>query len=329
MFRNKEIRRFAVIFLIITGAAAAAGFSVSRESGLLILITAAAFGTAFFIFTRIRYRKLAELADQIDLVLHDDDGICIAELDEGELSILQNEIAKMTTRLNEQNAALRQEKVNLADSQADIAHQLRTPLTSANLVLSLLKNEDDPVRRKILIRENEELFAQMDRLITSLLKLSRLDAGIIEFQNEPVNVKELMDMALRPLLIPMDLHDITLRTELPDRMIIDCDAGWLSEAVRNLVKNSMESAGDSGTIDILCSDNPLYGEITIHDSGRGFGNEELSHLFERFYRGENSAVSGYGIGMALCRSIIIRQGGTVSAGNHPEGGALFRIRFPK
>ena len=94
MFRNKEIRRFAVIFLIITGAAAAAGFSVSRESGLLILITAAAFGTAFFIFTRIRYRKLAELADQIDLVLHDDDGICIAELDEGELSILQNEIAK-------------------------------------------------------------------------------------------------------------------------------------------------------------------------------------------------------------------------------------------
>ena len=148
-------------------------------------------------FTNARYRSIARITDQIDLVLHNADHTFISESDEGELSILQSEITKMTLRIREQNDALKKEKTHLADSLADIAHQLRTPLTSANLILSLLKNNPEKAERMALMRETEELFIQMDWLITSLLKLSRLDAGIIVFQREPTDVDRLIRSALQ------------------------------------------------------------------------------------------------------------------------------------
>ena len=262
-------------------------------------------------------------------MLHNADYLYISESEEGELSILQSEITKMTLRIREQNEALKKEKSHLAESLADIAHQLRTPLTSANLILSLLKNNPAEQERKALLRETEELFIQMEWLITSLLKLSRLDAGIVVFRIGPVDVESLIDASLRPFLISMELHDIQVRTDVPAGTVVSGDSGWLSEAVQNILKNCIEGAGDNGRIEIGCSDTPLYTEITLRDSGKGIEKEDLPHLFDRFYRGKNSDASGYGIGLALCKTIITRQGGTVTARNHPQGGALFTIRFPK
>lgn len=262
-------------------------------------------------------------------MLHNADHLFIAESEEGELSILQSEITKMMLRIREQNDALKKEKEHLADSLADVAHQLRTPLTSITLVLSLIENTSDEKERKNLIRETEELLVRMDWLLTSLLKLSRLDAGIVVFQKEQVNINSLITAALQPLLIPMDLHNISLQADVPPGITIEGDFNWLSEALQNIFKNCMESAGDNGKIDIHCEDNPIFTEITIHDSGAGFKKEDLPNLFNRFYRGQNSSTAGYGIGLALCRTIITRQGGSITARNHPRGGAMFVIRFPK
>ena len=329
MFRNREVRRFAVLFAAVAVTAAVIGFLIRPAAGILSLLSSAAFGAAFYAFTRARYQQIAEVSEQIDLVLHHADRIFIGGSDEGELSILQSEVTKMTLRLREQNDALKQEKEHLADSLADIAHQLRTPLTSVNLVLSLLANQPDAGERKALLREAEELLTQMDWLLTSLLKLSRLDAGIVVFQSERVDVASLVDAALRPLQIPMELHDVSLRVDAPEGIEIWGDAGWLSEALRNILKNCMESAGDHGKIEVVCEDNPLYVGIVIRDSGAGFEREELPRLFDRFYRGKGTNAAGCGIGLALCKTIITRQGGTVTAGNHPQGGAVFTIRFPK
>lgn len=330
MLRNREIRQFAGLFLVITMMAAAAGiFLAGPAAGALILILAACYGAAFFRFTRKRYRRIARMSEQVDLVLHDQDRLYAAEEEEGELSVLQSEIGKMTLRIREQNRALQKEKEHLADSLADIAHQLRTPLTSVNLILSLLEGNPEEDRRRELFMELEDLLVRVDGLITSLLKLSRLDAGIIVFQKEPVEVKELIDAALRPLRIPMDLHDVIVRTEIPDDACMEGDPDWLAQAVQNILKNCMESAGDHGAVEILCEDTPLFTGIRIHDSGPGFEEDELHRLFERFYRGKDTKTSGYGIGLALSKSIITGQGGTVSARNHPEGGAVFLIRFPK
>lgn len=329
MFRNKELRQFALVFAAIAAAAAALGFAANRQAGFLSIAFSVVYCIVFFIFTRARYLSIARISDEIDLVLHNADHLFIGESSEGELSILQSEIVKMTMRIREQNDALKSEKKHLADSLADIAHQMRTPLTSAGLILSLLENNPDEGERRLLIRETEELFVKMDWLLTSLLKLSRLDAGIVVFQKEPVEVADLIHDSVQPLQISMELHNVTVELEVPEGIKIQGDKGWLSQAIQNILKNCMESTGNNGKIEIICTDNPLFTEISIHDSGKGFENEELHKLFERFYRGKSENAAGYGIGLALCRGIITRQGGTVTAKNHPSGGAVFFIRFPK
>lgn len=329
MLRNKKFRLFLILFGLLAAISIALGFALSAEAGVLCCASSAAFGIAFVVFTAARYQNIAKLSHQIDLVLHDENRLSIDGLDEGELSILHSEITKLMLRIREQNDALKQDKVHLADSLADIAHQLRTPLTSANLILSFLENGLDEDKRKAFVRETEGLLMRMDWLITSLLKLSRLDAGVITFQTEPIPADDLVQTALRPLLIPMELHNISLQINAPQGIHFLCDPGWLSEALQNILKNCMESAGDNGSIQIACTQNPLFTEIRITDNGPGFREEELPCLFDRFYRGNSANATGYGIGLALSKTIITRQGGTVTAKNHPQGGAVFAIRFPK
>lgn len=329
MFRNNEIRRLTALLAALSAAFAGAGFALSPASGALALICCAALSAVFFAFTRARYRRIARLSDEIDRVLHHDDRLLVSDSEEGELSILQSEIVKMTLRIREQNEALRREKTRLADSLTDIAHQLRTPLTSCGLILTLLQDAGDEGERKSLCREAQELLVRMDALLTALLRLSRLDAGIVVFQPESVPVRRLVETALRPLLIPLELHGVSVDVDVNERAALRVDAVWLSEALTNLLKNGMESAGNGGHIAVTCEDNPIYTEIAIRDSGPGFDPGELPRLFDRFYRGKSQRGAGYGIGLALCRTIITRQGGTIAAKNHPRGGAVFLIRFPK
>lgn len=329
MLRNKEFQKFSILFLLMAAVFAILGFVINIYAGILSIISSAVFGIVFFIFTKLRYKSIAKISDEIDLVLHNDDHLYITESNEGELSILQSEIRKMTLRIREQNDALKKEKEHLADSLADIAHQLRTPLTSVNLILSLLENSNDENELKKFKREAEELLLQMDWLITSLLKISRLDAGIVVFKSEEIDVNKLIFTALRPFLISIELHNIDLQIHVEKGIVIHGDSGWLSEALQNIFKNCIESVGDNGRFQITCENNQLFTEIVIHDSGDGFKKEDLPYLFKRFYRGKNTDATGYGIGLALCRMIITRQGGTITAKNHMQGGAVFSIHFPK
>ena len=328
MLRNKEIRQLFAAFGALTAAAAVLCFFISPAAGFIVLLFAVLSGALFGHFTRVRYRRLADLSEEIDRLLHEEDRLFIADAEEGELAVLESEIAKMTVRLREQNDALKRERTYLADSLADIAHQLRTPLTSVNLVFTLLKDEQDPARRRELLREGTALLTQTDWLLTTLLKISRLDAGVIALQSVPVPLHELLDTAAEPLRIPMELHEVTLDAEIPPAACWQGDKQWLAEALRNILKNCLEHTPDGGRITMQCEDNLLFTELTIRDSGPGFDENELPYLVDRFYRGRSSS-TGYGIGLALAQSIVTRLGGTIAARNAPEGGALFRIRFEK
>lgn len=329
MFRNKEIRQAVMWYFIITFTVTMAGFRISAAAGILEFISAVVLGMVFYVLTRTRYKKIAQLSEQIDMVLHNAEHLAIGEEEEGELSVLKSEIVKMTLRIREQNDALKNEKKHLADSLADISHQLRTPLTSVNIILSLLEKNADQKGQREQIREAANLLRQMDFLLTSLLKLSRLDAGIVVFTRERIKVSSLVSVSLRPFLILMELHNIQIQTDIPENAEISGDFKWLREGFQNIIKNSIESVGDCGNIRIACEDNPLFTEITFHDDGPGFAKEDLPHLFERFYRGKEADVCGYGIGLALCKTIIMGQGGTITAKNHPKGGAVFSVRFIK
>ena len=329
MFRNREIRRFAVLFFVIGGGTGIASYQIHPAAGILSVFSSCLLGLLFFMLTRERYGKIAEISEEIDQVLHERDRVLIADCEEGELSILRSEVGKMTIRIREQNNALKKEKERLAESLVDIAHQLRTPLTSANLILSLLEKRPKEKEHKELLRETEELFSRMDMLLTSLLKLSRLDAGIISFKKERVEVKGLVEAALRPLLIAMEIREVEAEISVPEGIFIEGDFDWLAEGLLNVFKNCMENVKETGKIWITCQDTALYTEITVRDSGKGFREEELSRVFDRYYRGKDMRTAGFGIGLSLCRTIVTGQGGTVAAKNHPKGGALFVLRFPK
>ena len=232
----------------------------------------------------------------------------------------------MTVRLREQRGQLEADKVYLADAIADISHQIRTPLTSVNLVAQLLRKPGlDEARRRELQRELAEMLSRIDWLITTLLKISRLDAGTVQFQRETAPMEALLRRACEPLEVPMELRGQTLRLEAEGDFT--GDMAWTAEAVGNIVKNCMEHTPEGGTVTVRGVDNPLYTQIDISDTGPGIAPEDLSHLFERFYQGEAS--QGFGIGLALARMIVTEQNGTIKAGNLPQGGAKFTLRFFK
>ena len=173
----------------------------------------------------------------------------------------------------------------------------------------------------------EKQLLRLTHLEESLLVLSRMDAGTLLLQREETDVFTLLVLAadnLQELLV-----DSAVSIDIPEfgEMMAAIDLDWTMEAVMNLMKNCMEHSGADTTIHCSYAQNPLYTEILIWDEGDGFAKEDIPHLFERFYRGQNAGESGAGIGLALAKEIIERQNGTIRAMNKPNGGALFEIRF--
>ncbi|MCI8371531.1 MAG: HAMP domain-containing histidine kinase [Lachnospiraceae bacterium] len=340
--RNSEIRRSLILYLVLSILAAGTAWSWNRRFGVLMSAVCLLFVLLFFLITYRRYRRIAELSADIDRILHEESRISLKKYAEGELAILQCEIYKMTVRLREQQQRLREDKIYLADSIADISHQIRTPLTSINLVLSLLlESHLSRERRQELIHELYELLSRIDWLITALLKISRLDAGTVVFKEEILPIKELLQRAASPILVPMELRGQTLEIEADGEFT--GDIAWTCEAILNIIKNCMEHTGDGGTISIHAESNALFTEIRIEDNGKGIAKEDLPHIFERFYKGRNSDEKSFGIGLALARMIIVGQKGTVKAENlgravefrqsarsaNGQTGARFTIRFYK
>jgi signal transduction histidine kinase len=327
-FRNREIRIFALLMAAICVTAVITGFVISFITGVFTAILCGLFCMAFFVFTRKRYRDIAFLGEQIDIVLHGKDGFDPNMFNEGELSILQSEIHKMTVRLKEQSDMLKKEKVYLSDSIADIAHQLKTPLTSINMIVSFLGHSDlEPQRRLELVGELKSLLARIDWLITTLLKISKIDTGTAIFQKAPVSVPILLQKAAEPFLIPLELRNIELRVNGDDAAQFTGDLRWTSEAIGNILKNCMEHCENGGLIEIDYTPNPLFTEIIIKDNGSGIDADDLPHIFERFYQGKDAKDSSFGVGLALARMILSLQNATIKAANRTDGGACFTIRF--
>ena len=330
MWRNKDLRREVGICVIIGTWFTIIGFILNAKTGILVLIASFAFLVLTVLNARRRYRRIGALADEIDRILHGGDAYRLDRFSEGELSILESELSKMTATLRQQAETLENDKLYLADSLADISHQLKTPLTSINLAIAMLAAPElTDARRAELTRDVARSLSRMEWLVSSLLKMSRLDAGTAELAREHVAVEELIRQSAAPLAIAMELRGVRLVLDPEGVESFTGDPAWTAEALGNILKNCMEHTPADGTITVRTRENAIFTEITVQDTGGGFAPEDLPHLFERFYRGKNASRESAGIGLALARMIVVNQGGSIQAENVPTGGARFVIRFYK
>ena len=310
----------------LTAAAGAATCFFSPVGAAVCLLLGAALLAVFAFYTKRRYRRLAELNDYLSRVCGGDYSLEIGGNAEGELSILQNNLYKVITTLRSQKEVIEKDRTYLADSLADISHQLKTPLTSVIMMTDLLANEEDAGKRREFSRVAGEQCEKMRWLVGTLLKLSKLDAGTAEFLCAPQRIGAVVGESLKPFLLTLELRGITVEKEIAD-FGFNGDKNWTVEAIQNIVKNCIEHTPDGGRLRISASDTTLFGRLVIEDNGCGIAPEDLPHIFERFYHGKDASAESVGIGLALSKTILAKENASIEARSVPGEGAAFEIRF--
>ena len=326
--RNRDVFREILISFVIGVVCMFITYPLIGGYAFLFLFLAIVLIGIHYYFSIKRYEQIARLSLSLDKVLHGS-AIRIDEQYEGELSILSDEISKMVIKLNEQTELLQKDKVRLTNAIADIFHQMRTPLTSINLSLTVLHDEHLSDDKALYYRRNiKKQLEKLQWLIETLLKMSKIDAKTAIFHRQEIFVKDILTKAMEPFAIPMELKEQKLILSCTNEKIY-VDDQWTMEAFGNLIKNAMEHTPDGGTIQLIASENPLFTEIIIQDNGEGIPEEDIPYMFERFYKGKNAKPESVGIGLAFARMIITAQDGTISVKNNPNGGACFSVRFYK
>ena len=289
---------------------------------MLFLTVSGAFVLTAWLFRRRSQKRIVDLTEYLERVNIGAGGTLI-QTQEDDFSRLQDEIYKTVTTLYQTREAAVSAKKNFAENLANIAHQLKTPITAAFLSLQLMKKET----ANEYANQIEKQLDRLNRLEESLLMLSKIDAGTLLLKHERVDLYTALNLAAENLNDLLQDSHITI--EIPENGCIEFfgDLEWTMEAFINLMKNCMEHSQPGGIVHCDYSGNPLYAEIRIWDDGTGFDKEDLPHLFDRFYRGRRAVGNGIGIGLALAQSIFELQNGTITAYNRRNGGACFEIRL--
>lgn len=248
---------------------------------------------------------------------------------EDELNRLKDSLYKITVMLKEDSESKRKQNEAILELVSDISHQLKTPITSIQILLdNILENDDmdSDTRRKFTLEILRQVKG-MNFLIFSLLKLSKLDACVVEFDNEKINVNAMIADVLDDLDVLIELKCLDVHVDISDEISFDGDYSWNKEAVLNIVKNAVEYTAEGKNIFISAEENDLYTKIVIRDEGKGIDEKDLPHVFERFYKRNNSAEDSFGIGLALSKSIIEKQDGFISVDSKVGVGTVFTIKY--
>ncbi len=312
MFRNRELSLLYFSGILIGLIAVISVSFINITAGIITAVSFCVFSGLYICFTHKRYKDLRQLTDYLASVYAGRQVMDIRDNREGELSILKNDIYKVTLTLYEQSELLKKDKSYLSDTLSNISHQLKTPLTSMFVMTDLLSNPDLPQNKKeeFLGKITNQL-KRIEWLVTSLLKLSKIDAQTVSFKRENIQLRKLIEKAAEPVLIPVELKEQKLSIVCDEEIFIIADFNWTAEAILNIVKNCTEHTPSGGNISIVCQQNPLYTEILITDDGEGIAPEDRPHIFERFYKGKNAGPDSIGIGLAMSKTILNSQNGNV------------------
>jgi signal transduction histidine kinase len=284
-----------------------------------------------FVLLLVRYQRsvaaqVAGLSAYLREIDAGDYALDVRDNGEGSFSLLKNDLYKVTVRLREQAELLQKDKTALSNLIADISHQIKTPLTSLGVLVDVLAEDPPESDRRAFVDRLRTQLGRIQWLTGALLKLARLDAGTAAFKSEPVDVRRLIERALEPLHIPLEIKNQRLEIHGDDDASFTGDLNWSAEALTNVVKNCVEHTPEGGKIEITYSANALYTEIIVSDDGEGIASSDLPNIFSRFYRGANAAEKSVGIGLALAKAIFTAQGGDISVRSQRGAGTSFTIR---
>ena len=284
----------------------------------------------FILYERNQDKEIDEITKYLEAINNKNYTLKIDENSEEELSILKNELYKVTVMLRENASNSLKDKINLKTALEDISHQLKTPLTSILIILdNLIDNpEMDYQTRVEFLHDLKRESIRIQSLIQSILKLSKFDSNTVQFIKQDIYLKQIVDEAIKNTESLADLKNIKINVEGNKKIKLNCDLLWQTEAVTNILKNCIEHSSENTQIDIKYNNNSVYSYITITDYGEGISKEDISHIFERFYRGKNSSNESIGIGLSLSKTIIESNNGiiTVESNNNKT---TFTIKYFK
>ena len=300
---------------------------------LVTNITIVFISTIFLIFLFLRFnakkdQEINKITKCLEEINKRNYKIDIEEMSEDELSILKNELYKVTIKLKEDAENSKQAKKDLKDTLADISHQLKTPITSILIILdNIIDNPDmDKNTREDFIRDIKRELLNMNFLALNLLKLSKLDSNTVHFIKKEVSLDEIVTSSIKNIAPLCDLKNITITKNLEPSIKINCDLNWQVEAITNILKNCVEHSKENSKIDITTATNKVNHSIKIRDYGTGISEKDLPHIFERFYKGASSSSNSIGIGLSLAKKIIESNNGIINVETGPDG-TTFTIKY--
>lgn len=278
---------------------------------------------------KVQNKEIQKIVRCIEEINKKNYSINIDENSEDELSILKNELYKITIRLKEEAENSKKDKFKLKNSLSDISHQLKTPLTSINIMLdNILDNPemDDATKEKFIQNIKREI-TNISSFAIEILKLSKFDASVIKFEKEQVLIKNLVENAISNVSMIAESKNINIEVNNQDNIKLICDAKWQTEAITNILKDCIEYSKENSTITIDIDSNKIYKQITIKDNGEGIDEKDLPHIFERFYKGKNSSKDSVGIGLALAKTIIEKDNGSIKVDSIKGKETKFTIKY--
>lgn len=295
----------------------------------ILLLTCGLLMMLYHFYNRNNDKEIEGIIQCIEDINHKNYDLHIEELSEDQLSILKNEIYKTTVMLKEQAENSLKDKISVKDSIQDISHQLKTPLTSINIMLDNII--DDPEMeleiREFFLNQIKKELTNINFLVQNILKLSKFESNTIQFMKNEVNLIDIVNASISNVSSLCDLKDIEIVVEDKCNKMINCDYRWQVEAITNILKNAIEYSNSGSKVLIQCDENNLYSQIKIVDHGKGMDEEDTLKIFKRFYKGKESSNDSIGIGLALSKAIIENDNGKIIVDSEKGKGTTFCIKY--
>lgn len=241
----------------------------------------------------------------------------------------EDKLLRLSHIWQQKNEAAGKEQKKIKELISDISHQTKTPVANIKLYMEMLKSETDPEKLQEFLENIQNQTEKLDFLMESMIKMSRLETGIIEIKQEKSNLFSTLGNAVSAIVPKAEQKEITLSVDCKENVSVSHDTKWTEEAIFNLLDNGVKYTKTGGSISISVTPQEIYTKISIKDTGKGIAKERQAQIFTRFYREpEVHDQEGIGVGLYLARKIITLQKGYIEVRSQVDKGSEFLIYLP-